>query len=40
MGVPRQDLPQWDDIQILTAQMARKPLLDGAAVATELRELM
>lgn len=34
MGVPRKDLPHWDDIQILPAQMARKPLLDDAAVAT------
>lgn len=34
MGVPRTQLPQWDDIQILTAQMATKPLLDGAQVAT------
>ncbi|SLN12376.1 glutamate synthase-related protein [Pseudooctadecabacter jejudonensis] len=36
MGVPRKDLPHWDDIQILPAQMARKPLLDEAAVATEV----
>lgn len=35
MGVPRKDLPHWDDIQILPAQMARKPLLDEATVATE-----
>lgn len=34
MGVPRKDLPHWDDIQILPAQMARKPLLDGDAVKT------
>ncbi len=34
MGVPRKDLPHWDDIQILAAQMARKPLLDEASVAT------
>lgn len=34
MGVPRKDLPHWDDIQILPAQMARKPLLDGHAVET------
>ena len=32
MGVPREDLPHWDDIQILPAQMTRKPLLDDAAV--------
>jgi len=36
MGVPRPDLPQWDDIQILTAQLAAKPLLDDAEVGTEL----
>ena len=34
MGVPRKDLPHWDDIQILPAQMARKPLLDDAEVGT------
>ena len=36
MGVPRKDLPHWDDIQILTAQLATKPLADDAAVSTEL----
>ncbi len=36
MGVPRKDLPHWDDIQILPAQMARKPLLDDAEVATSV----
>lgn len=36
MGVPRGELPHWDDIQILTAQLATKPLPDDAAVATEL----
>jgi glutamate synthase domain-containing protein 2/CDGSH-type Zn-finger protein len=36
MGVPRHLLPRWDDIQILTAQLARKPLADDAPVATEL----
>ena len=34
MGVPRKDLPHWDDIQILAAQMARKPLLDDHPVGT------
>ena len=34
MGGPRKDLPHWDDIQILPAQMARKPLLDDHAVET------
>lgn len=36
MGVPRKDLPLWDDIQILAAQFARKPLLDDAVVGTDL----
>jgi len=36
MGVPRKDLPHWDDIQVLPAQMARKPLLDDAQVATSV----
>ncbi len=36
MGVPRQELPRWDAIQIVTAQLARKPLLDDAPVETEL----
>jgi len=36
MGVPRKDLPHWDDIQILPAQLARKPLMEDAAVGTEL----
>ncbi|MEM7164203.1 MAG: glutamate synthase-related protein [Planctomycetota bacterium] len=36
MGVPRGELPEWDQIQIIVAQMARKPLLDDAPVATEL----
>ncbi len=34
MGVPRQELPDWDDIQLLTAQLARPPLLDDDPVAT------
>jgi glutamate synthase domain-containing protein 2 len=36
MGVPRKDLPHWDDIQIMAAQMATKPLLDEVDVGTEL----
>jgi len=36
MGVPRDRLPQWDDIQIMVAQLARKPLMEDAGVATEL----
>jgi glutamate synthase domain-containing protein 2 len=36
MGVPLTELPRWSDIQILTAQLARRPLLDDAEVGTEL----
>jgi glutamate synthase domain-containing protein 2 len=36
MGVPRDDLPSWDDIQLLTAQLARPPLLDDDPVGTDL----
>ncbi|MFQ5569881.1 MAG: glutamate synthase-related protein [Rhodothermales bacterium] len=36
MGVPLTELPRWDDIQILTAQLARRPLADDALVHTEL----
>ncbi|MCB1669923.1 MAG: glutamate synthase-related protein [Gammaproteobacteria bacterium] len=35
MGVPRHKLPHWDDIQILTAQLAVKPLLEDHPVVTE-----
>ena len=36
MGVPRHTLPEWDDIQILAAQFATKPLMENAVVGTEL----
>jgi len=36
MGVPRDQLPKWDDIQILTAQLHKVPLLDDAVVGTEV----
>jgi len=36
MGVPRQDLPNWEDIQLLTAQLHKVPLLDDAEVGTEV----
>jgi hypothetical protein len=36
MGVARDELPRWDDIQILTAQLATVPLLDDAPVGTEV----
>jgi nitrite reductase/ring-hydroxylating ferredoxin subunit len=34
MGVPRQELPSWDHIQFVTAQLARLPLLDDHPVGT------
>ena len=36
MGVPRHTLPHWDDLQIMTAQMATQPLLEDHAVETGL----
>jgi len=36
MGVPGYKLPKWDDIQIMVAQMASKPLMEEIPVATEL----
>jgi glutamate synthase domain-containing protein 2/nitrite reductase/ring-hydroxylating ferredoxin subunit len=35
MGVPRGQLPSWDDLQLLTAQLHRLPLLDGEPVGTD-----
>lgn len=35
MGVSRQELPTWDHIQFVTAQLDRLPLLDDEPVATE-----
>ncbi|CAJ1511146.1 glutamate synthase-related protein [[Mycobacterium] burgundiense] len=35
MGVPRTELPSWDSIQLVTAQLARLPLLDEEPVSTE-----
>ena len=36
MGVDRNTLPRWEQIQFLPAQMARKPLLDEETVATSV----
>jgi glutamate synthase domain-containing protein 2/nitrite reductase/ring-hydroxylating ferredoxin subunit len=36
MGVPLTELPRWTDIQIVTAQLARRPLADDDPVGTEL----
>lgn len=35
MGVPRKDLPDWNNIQIMVAQLSRKPLMEDVPVATE-----
>ena len=36
MGVPRDSLPKWDDLQFVVGQLAKLPLLDEAPVATNL----
>ncbi|NIP32247.1 MAG: glutamate synthase [Candidatus Dadabacteria bacterium] len=36
MGVPRDKLPHWDKIQIITAQLDTKPLMENQDVGTEL----
>lgn len=36
MGVPLTELPRWEDINIVTAQLARRPLLDDEPVGTDL----
>ena len=36
MGVPRNQLPDWNDIQIMVAQLSPKPLVEDVEVATEL----
>jgi len=36
MGVPRHKLPHWDDLQIMAAQMATRPLMEDQNVGTEL----
>ena len=36
MGVSMTELPSWDDINLVTAQLARRPLLDDEPVGTEL----
>ena len=36
MGIPRAELPDWDDIQILTAQLWKAPLLDDDPVGTDV----
>jgi len=36
MGVPRDKLPMWDDLQFVVAQLHKLPLLDDEAVGTDL----
>ena len=36
MGVPGYSLPKWEDIQVVTAQLHRKPLLENEEVGTSL----
>ena len=36
MGVPRDQLPKWDDIQFVVGQLHKLPLLDDEPVGTEL----
>ena len=36
MGVPHDQLPRWDSIQFVTAQLARRPLLDDTEVGTDV----
>lgn len=36
MGVDRNTLPKWDNLQFLPAQLARRPLLDDEVVATRV----
>ncbi len=36
MGVALTELPRWEDINVVTGQLARRPLLDDDAVGTDL----
>jgi glutamate synthase domain-containing protein 2 len=36
MGVPRDSLPKWDDLQFVVGQLHRLPLLDDEAVGTDI----
>jgi len=36
MGVPRDSLPKWDDLQFVVGQLAKLPLLDDEPVATDI----
>lgn len=36
MGVPRKELPEWDDIQIMVAQLEHEPLMEDIEVGSKL----
>ncbi len=36
MGVPREELPSWDDLQFVVAQLQKLPLLDDEDVGTDI----
>ena len=36
MGVPRADVPKWEDLQFVVAQLHKLPLLDEEAVGTDM----
>lgn len=36
MGVPRHELPEWDDIQLMVAQLEHEPLMENVEVGTNL----
>ncbi len=36
MGVPRRELPRWDDLQFVTAQLHKVPRLDDEPVGTDM----
>ncbi len=36
MGVPRNELPHWDDIQVMVAQLEHEPLMEDVNVGTNL----
>ena len=36
MGVPRDQLPSWDDLQFVVAQLHKLPLLDDEEVASDI----
>ncbi len=36
MGVPRDAVPSWDDIQFVTAQLARRPQLDDVEIRSDV----